>query len=310
MTTELHGLLVVDKPSGATSHDVVASARRLYGTRRVGHAGTLDPLATGVLVLLFGEATKLSEIATVAHKTYRTVISFGRSTHSHDADGNTTAEAPFAMSDLEPAALERALERERARTQQMPPAVSAIKLNGRRAHELTRRGEAPELSQRAVRVEALQLCARSDTTLSFELTVSKGYYVRAFARDLSASLGIPAHVSELRRLRSGHFSVEEACSWPASSAVPLVPFRSALPRLLPVLRLKDRGIQRARCGQLLERDDFFDDPEVTDDRLQTTTMWAWTDKDGLPIAIGRRDAGGYRVRRGFALGADELETAL
>jgi tRNA pseudouridine55 synthase len=297
-----HGVLVVDKPSGATSHDIVARARRIFRTQRVGHAGTLDPLATGVLVLLFGEATKLSEVATLTRKSYRAEVCFGRSTDSHDADGATTEEASLGWQPFDGAALESALAAERARVLQVPPVVSAIKLHGHRAHALSRRGTPPDLAARPVRVESLTLVASEAHTLTLELTVSKGYYVRALARDLSHALGIPAHLSGLRRLVSGDFTLAEACTWPPVPPVSLLPLRALLPRLLPVVRLSSLGVQRARRGQLLQHDDFLEDPEQVSTPpggVHPTTVWAWTNSDGLPIALGRRDADGFRVRRGF-----------
>lgn len=302
-----HGVLVVDKPSGATSHDIVARARRIFRTPRVGHAGTLDPLATGVLVLLFGEATKLSEVATLTRKTYRAELCFGRSTDSHDADGATTLEADLGSEPIDVTALESALVAERARTLQVPPVVSAIKLHGHRAHALSRRGTPPELAPRPVRVESLTLVANQERAVTLELTVSKGYYVRALARDVSQTLGIPAHLSGLRRLASGDFTLAEACPWPPIPPVSLLPLRGLLSRLLPVVRLSSLGVQRARRGQLLQLDDFLDDPEqasMPPGGTEPTTVWAWTDNAGLPIALGRRDADGFRVRRGFATEED------
>src|SRR5690349_5770388 len=161
-----HGIVIVDKPRGPTSHDLVQEARRVFHTRRVGHAGTLDPMATGVLVLLLGEATKLSDLATAADKTYRAGVHFGRATDSHDADGNTTAESASTLEQIAGADLAQALEAERERTLQVPPAVSAIKLQGRRAYELARNGAAPELEARPVRVRRLEVIRRDTHTLT------------------------------------------------------------------------------------------------------------------------------------------------
>jgi tRNA pseudouridine55 synthase len=300
-----HGILIVDKPRGPTSHDVVQRARRLYQTRAVGHAGTLDPLASGVLVLLFGEATKLSGIATAADKRYRTRLSLGRSTESHDADGRTTAEASVRATELDPARLLEALSAERARTWQVPPAVSAIQLHGERAYDLSRRGEPPELEPRAVSVRSLELVARDELSLSFELEVSKGYYVRALARDLATALGVPAHLSELRRLASGLFTLAEAQPWPPEPAQlpPLLPLPAVLPRLLPTLRLSSDGVRRARCGLPLDASHFLDAPAAeTESNVEgrAPTLCAWTDERRTPIAIGRRDGELFRVTRGFA----------
>ena len=297
-----HGIVVVDKPRGPTSHDLVQQARRVFHTRRIGHAGTLDPMATGVLVLLLGEATKLSEIATAADKTYRAGVQFGRATDSHDADGSTTAESCVTLEQIADADLERALHTERERTLQVPPAVSAIKLQGRRAYELARSGAAPELEARPVRVRQLEIVARTTHTLTVELRVSKGYYVRSFARDLGAALGVPTHLNELRRLASGSFSIEEAVAWPPPLPPEPLPLARALAQLLPTLRLSDAGVTRARAGQLLSDADFLEEPPTA---IYThaggePTLYAWIDRNGSPIALGARGSDGWRVRRGFA----------
>jgi len=304
---EPHGLLVVDKPSGVTSHDIVAGARRVFGTRRIGHAGTLDPMATGVLVLLLGEATKLAEIATGADKTYQARVCFGRATDSYDADGRTTAEAPVPLAALEATRVNAALDAERSRSLQTPPGVSAIKLNGQRAYRLSRSGTPPILAARPVRVRSLALLAQGEHTLSLELSVSKGYYVRALARDLGEALGLPAHLDQLRRLASGSFTLAEACSWPPASVPELLSLRAALPRLLPTLRLNSEGVRRARLGQGLRRVDFLDAERARVDEALTgahggtaTTLYAWVDEAGAPIALGLCDGLSLRVRRGFA----------
>jgi tRNA pseudouridine55 synthase len=297
-----HGIVVVDKPRGPTSHDLVQQARRVFRTRRVGHAGTLDPMATGVLVLLLGEATKLSEIATAADKTYRAGVHFGRATDSYDADGRTTTESSVTLEQIAPADLERALQMERERTRQVPPAVSAIKLQGRRAYELARSGTAPELEARAVSVRQLELVSRDTHTLTLELRVSKGYYVRSFARDLGAALGVPTHLNQLRRLASGSFAIAEALAWPPEAPPEPLPLARALAKLLPTVCLRDTGVTRARAGQLLSDADFLDDPAVA---MHThagsePTLCAWLDRNGSPIALGSRESDGWRVRRGFA----------
>jgi tRNA pseudouridine55 synthase len=311
-----HGILVVDKPQGPTSHDIVQDARRLFRTRRVGHAGTLDPMATGVLVILLGEATKLSEVATAADKTYRAQICFGRATDSHDAEGQTTVEAEVCPEDITEARLSQALASERLRSLQIPPAWSAIKLQGRRAYELSRSGAPPALEPRPVSVRALELVERAGNTLSLELRVSKGYYVRALARDIGLALGVPAHLSQLRRLVSGSFTLTEACAWPV--AVPPEPLglQHALGRLVPTLRLTEAGVRRARSGQLLSGADFLDDPRslriplsLGEESSEGTrhTLCAWTDPNGSPIALGSHEDGAFRVRRGFSA---ELATSL
>jgi tRNA pseudouridine55 synthase len=301
----LHGLLVVDKPRGPTSHDVVDQARRRFGTRRVGHGGTLDPMATGVLVLLFGEATKLSEIVAGKRKSYLAELSFGRATDSHDAMGRVTAElaAPDSFT-LEH--MEQVLQAEKQRTEQTPPAVSALKVGGHRAYAMTRAGSAPDLPPRPVEVSSLELRAFAAGRASIELCVSKGYYVRALARDVGSALAVPAHLSALRRTSSGCFTLEEALEWPPSEAPRLLSIAEALPRLARTLRLTADGVLRARRGQLLGAGDFMDEPmpAADDARSAGASLMAWTDAEGLPIALGERAGTQFRVRRGFAADLD------
>ncbi len=288
------GVLVVDKPSGMTSHDVVAQARRIFGTRAVGHAGTLDPMATGVLLLLFGEATKLSNFLTADDKRYRATVVFGRATDSLDADGVTTQEVVVTPEQLDPSRIDAALAGELARLSQVPPAVSAIKVDGRRAHALVRAGQAPELAERAVRVHELELLGREGATITVELCVSKGYYVRAFARDLGTALGLPAHLSALRRLASGGFDLSLARAWPAPPESSLLGTAEAAQRALPSARLSESGLRRARLGQPLEPADFVERPSAAGETE------AWFSAAGELIALGHeREPGVFRVSRGF-----------
>jgi tRNA pseudouridine55 synthase len=289
------GVLVVDKPGKATSHDIVAQARRIFGTREVGHAGTLDPMATGVLLLLFGEATKLSGFLTRDRKRYRATICLGRATDSLDADGQTTEQVPFDPEQLSAAALDSALAVERARLRQVPPAVSAIKVAGKRAYALTRAGNAPELAEREVRVEELTLISRHESELIVEVEASKGYYVRALARDVGASLGFPAHLSQLRRLASGRFELADAHPWPAAADTALLATAEAARRALPAALLAETGERRARLGQTLEPADF-----MSLGGAPLTETEAWFNSAGELIALGHeRTPGEFRVVRGM-----------
>ena len=289
------GVLVVDKPGKATSHDVVAQARRIFGTREVGHAGTLDPMATGVLLLLFGEATKLSGFLTRDRKRYRATVCFGRATDTLDADGQTTEEQAVRPEQLTESAIEAALAGERARRLQIPPAVSAIKVDGRRSYALARAGQAPELAEREVQVEELRLISRSEHELVVEVEASKGYYVRALARDLGQSLGLPAHLSALRRLASGRFELADAAPWPLDPALPLLATAEAARRALPSGTLNETGERRARLGQTIELADFIAPSSAP--LLETA---AWFTSSGELIALGHeRTPGEFRVVRGM-----------
>jgi tRNA pseudouridine55 synthase len=310
-----HGILIVDKPGGMTSHDVVAQARRHFGTRRVGHAGTLDPMATGVLVLLLGEATKLSDVATNEDKAYLAEIRFGRATDSHDAEGQTTAEQVLPPGGLDRAAVEGVLEAERRRRQQVPPSVSALKVEGQRAYRLARSGRPPALDARPVQVRALALVELGEDFARVELQVTKGYYVRAFARDVGHALGVPAHLSALRRVQSGCFRIEEACAWPPAGDVRVTPLVRVLPRLVATRQLTASGVERARQGKVLSASDFVDPEsvEIEAGEAPAAATTAWTDASGTPVALGRRDGDGFRVQRGFTADAappDGVETAV
>mgnify|MGYP001396284416 CR=1 FL=1 len=240
-----HGVLIVDKPSGPTSHDVVARARRVLKTRAVGHAGTLDPMASGVLLVLVGEATKLSSWLTLASKRYQTRIRLGVASDTLDAQG-TLREVPYTQPSE--GQLRAALAAEKQRASQVPPSVSAIKVDGRRAYELTRKGEAPELSPREVSVQELELLSTTERELELRLTVSKGYYVRALARDLAQRLDTCGYLCELRRLASGPFGIAEAVAWspeePGATGGPL----AANASMAPVSPPPRPHIQKPRAG--------------------------------------------------------------
>ncbi len=202
------GLLVVDKPAGWTSHDVVGRGRRLARTKKVGHAGTLDPMATGVLLLGIGRATRLLGHLALTDKAYDASVRLGVSTLTDDAEGEVTATAdPAAVTDEQVAAALAALT---GPIRQVPSAVSAIKVDGVRSYARVRAGETVELPARPVVVSALTVLARRGPVLDLRCTVSSGTYVRALARDLGAALGVGAHLTALRRTRVGPFGLAAA----------------------------------------------------------------------------------------------------
>jgi tRNA pseudouridine55 synthase len=287
----LSGVAVVDKPRGVTSHTVVAQARRLFGRKDIGHAGTLDPMATGVLLVLVGQACKLSGYLTADSKRYAAEISFGRATDTLDAEGRTTEEAPLGPGQLSLEAVTAALAAELSRTEQTPPAVSALKINGERAYALARKGNAVELAARPVRVLELSLLELSPPVLRCELFVSKGYYVRSLARDLGERLGAPAHLSGLRRLASGPFTLAQATPWPALTAPPLLGLAEAAASVLPACRLNEEAVLRARQGKLLTAADFSELPP-------TPGLGAWLTPGGELVALGST-SGELKVVRGF-----------
>lgn len=306
-TTGPSGVLVVDKPVGPTSHDVVGKARRKLGTRRVGHAGTLDPMASGVLVLLVGEGTKLGPYLTAHEKRYRARVTFGRATDTLDREGAETARAaiPAWLRD-ELAAIARgeapgprlaaAFRGELARTAQIPPAYSAIKVDGRRSYDRARKGEEVELPEREVTLRAVSAAAADpsgdEPFLDVDLDVSKGYYVRSFARDLGARLDLPAHLGGLRRTASGPFTLERAVGLDDIQPGALVPVPTAAIEALAEGRLTEEGALRAHHGKALRLADFVLLPPVG-------AASAWLDAAGRLIAIGTRQADEFVSHRGF-----------
>ncbi|MGW5645445.1 tRNA pseudouridine(55) synthase TruB [Saccharopolyspora sp. NPDC003752] len=206
------GLLVIDKPAGMTSHDVVSRVRRIMGTRRVGHAGTLDPMATGVLVLGLERATKLLGHLALDTKAYLATIRLGAATTTDDAEGDVVSEAD--ASGVAEEAIRAGIAELTGDIQQVPSAVSAVKINGRRAYEMVRNGETVELAARPVTVSRFDVLAlrRTERTTDLDVLVecSSGTYVRALARDLGAGLGVGGHLSELRRTRVGPFGLATA----------------------------------------------------------------------------------------------------
>ena len=205
-----HGYLVIDKPLGWTSHDVVARVRRIVGERRVGHAGTLDPAATGVLPVAVGLATRTIEYLAVADKSYRATIRFGVTTDSADSEGDVIAETD--PSHLTLPDIEAALARFRGEISQVPPMHSAIKVDGRRLYELARKGETVEISPRFVTISTLDVVDWAAPDLSIDVTCTKGTYIRSLARDIGEAVGTGAHLAALRRTRTGPFTLDEACS--------------------------------------------------------------------------------------------------
>lgn len=206
------GIVVVDKPAGLTSHDVVGRCRRLFGTRRVGHAGTLDPMATGVLVVGIERATKILGLLTASDKSYAATIRLGQTTTTEDAEGDVlqTISAEHLIDD----AISTAVEGLRGEIDQVPSSVSAIKVDGERAYKLAREGRSVELPARRVRIERFDVLAvrRTGSAVDVDVAVdcSSGTYIRALARDVGAALGVGGHLVALRRNRVGRYGLDEA----------------------------------------------------------------------------------------------------
>ncbi|BBZ27984.1 tRNA pseudouridine synthase B [Mycolicibacterium madagascariense] len=206
------GLVIVDKAAGMTSHDVVGRCRRLFGTRKVGHAGTLDPMATGVLVVGIDRATKILGLLTATDKSYAATIRLGQTTSTEDAEGKVLQ--TVSASHVTDADVERAVAGLRGDIVQIPSSVSAIKVDGRRAYQLVREGATVELAARPVRISRFDVDAvrRVDAFVDVDVRVdcSSGTYVRALARDVGSALGVGGHLTALRRTKVGRYGLDEA----------------------------------------------------------------------------------------------------
>jgi tRNA pseudouridine55 synthase len=206
------GIVVVDKPAGLTSHGVVARCRRIFRTRRVGHAGTLDPMATGVLVIGIERATKILGLLTETSKSYAATIRLGQSTSTEDAEGELLHQV--SAGHLTEADITGAISGLRGKIMQVPSAVSAVKVGGRRAYRLARAGQAVELAARPVRIDRFDVVSVRGhdrfVDLDVEVDCSSGTYIRALARDLGDTLGVGGHLRALRRTRVGRFGLDQA----------------------------------------------------------------------------------------------------
>jgi tRNA pseudouridine55 synthase len=250
MTDPVDGIVVVDKPAGYTSHDVVARIRRLAGTRRVGHAGTLDPMATGVLVVGIGKATRLLGHLAARDKDYDATIRLGITTTSDDADGDVMSTTdPTAVGD---AAIRVAMSSLTGDIEQVPSAVSAVKVDGVRAYAKVRAGESVELKARPVHVARFELRERRGDELDVGVTCSTGTYVRALARDLGAALGVGAHLTALRRTRVGNISLDSARSLDElGDTFTVMPLAEVVAGAFPRWDFADDDARRIGLGQRL-----------------------------------------------------------
>ena len=288
--------MVVDKAAGQTSHTVVARVRRLLGTRKVGHAGTLDPMATGVLVVGVERATRLLGHLMLTDKTYEATIRLGVSTVTDDAEGDVLGTP--GVRDLDEARLEAALETLRGPILQAPTAVSAIKVDGVRSYARVRAGEDVALAPRPVTVHRLDLLARrADVVdglpvvdLDVVVECTSGTYVRALARDLGTTLGSAGHLTALRRTRVGPFGLDEAVVLPEpgpdAPAPPVEPISGVAARCFPVLHLAPAQAADVRVGRRL--------PDVELDGLT-----ALVDHDGTFLALYRPGPDGARPEAVF-----------
>jgi len=297
----VNGWLILDKPVGMTSTHAVAVAKRLYNARKAGHAGTLDPLASGLLPIALGEATKTVPYVMDGEKAYRFTVQWGVETNSDDADG-----VAVATSDKRPsrAQIEAILPGFVGAIQQVPPQFSALKIDGERAYDLAREGEQVHLEARQVEIHALALVAAGADEATFEAACGKGTYVRALARDFGRQLGCYGHVVALRRMRVGGFEEEDAVTMPALEAAGetgpgapalaglLLPIEAALSDL-PEIEVAQSDATRLLNGQpvlLRGRDAPVGGGTV------------FVAHKGRPIAIAEIEQGSLQPRRAFVLG--------
>ncbi|WP_062561591.1 tRNA pseudouridine(55) synthase TruB [Paracoccus aminovorans] len=290
---EIHGWLIVDKPAGVGSTDVVGKVRWALDAKKAGHAGTLDPDATGVLAIALGEATKTVPILTEALKAYDFTVNWGAETASDDASG-----AVLKTSDIRPdaAAIRAALPAFTGEIMQVPPNVSAVKVDGERAYDLAREGEAVALAARPLWVESLELLGSTPDTAELRMVCGKGGYVRSIARDLGRALGCLGHVARLRRIWSGPFDAEDGIGFDridranqAEIEAALLPLQAALADL-PQLQATEMGATRilnGNPGQVLGHAEFGEE--------------VWVSREGRALCIGRYMGGEVHPSRVFNL---------
>lgn len=291
---EIHGWLIVDKPAGIGSTDVVGKVRWALDAKKAGHAGTLDPDATGVLAIALGEATKTVPILTDALKAYDFTVNWGAQTSTDDASGQVLETAQTRPdADMIRAALPGFV----GDILQVPPAVSAVKVDGERAYDLAREGEVVELAARPLWVESLELLATTPDTAQLRMVCGKGGYVRAIARDLGRQLGCLGHVAHLRRIWSGPFEAENGIAFDridranqAELEAALLPIQSALADL-PQMQATELGairILNGNPGQVLGHAEFGEE--------------VWVSRNGRALCIGRYMGGEVQPSRVFNLG--------
>jgi tRNA pseudouridine55 synthase len=287
----MDGVLVVDKPQGLTSHDVVAVARRSLHERRIGHTGTLDPLATGVLPLACGRATRLVRFLVSSDKDYEATVRFGMATDTYDITGSETSRSGRVP---ERADVEAALISLRGEYLQMPPAYSAKKVAGERAYVRARRDEAVTLAPAPVRVTRAELVELTGHSARIDITCSAGFYVRTFAHSLGELVATGACLEALRRTRSGEFSVDQAVELEhlRQSSRAVTERWISLERLLPSMpsvRLNSEGRKRVTHGQMLGA------THVLEARTTRTAPGSWFrlfDEEGQLVALGTVDSDG------------------
>jgi tRNA pseudouridine55 synthase len=302
----MHGALIVDKPAGPTSHDVVARVRRAIGISRIGHTGTLDPLATGVLALVVGRATRLAQFLSSDEKQYVAGVRLGWATATYDAEERTMRGERGELIVQPPqrpapavgeAEIREALTAFVGSYAQLPPPFSAKKIGGTPAYQLARLEKDVDLKPAQVSVKALELAALDEGLATLQIVCSSGFYVRSLAHDLGTRLGCGAHLESLRRTRTGDFTVAEATPLDLIMAEGvealgrLLPLASLLPKL-PRVVVNARGAKRTAHGNALATEDLFEGDASTLAAAQDPGPIRVLDADGALLAIGERGRGG------------------
>lgn len=302
----MHGVIVIDKQAGITSHDVVARVRRILKTKRVGHTGTLDPFATGVMVVLIGQATRLAQFLDKDEKEYEALMQFGAETDTGDATGVRSAVCELRNEEIE----ERlnttdwnpVFEKFRGEIMQIPPMYSAKKIEGRKLYELAREGQSVERKAVPVKIVKLEVLPANEfrtphSALRIRVTCSAGTYIRTLAEDIGRAVGVGAHLCELRRTRAGKFGIASAITLDELAAADepsslLIPMSDAVSHL-PEVRLSDERIAKTKSG-LSSRigDSGFADK-------QTVRI---ADANGILVAIGHYDTAENSVQPKIVLG--------
>lgn len=286
------GWVILDKPLGLSSAAAVGIVRRLFDAAKAGHGGTLDPLATGVLPIALGEATKTMSMVLEGDKAYRFTLTFGESRNTDDGEGVVTATSRVRP---DSAAIQAVIPRFTGAVEQVPPAYSAIKVGGERAYALARAGEAVQLDARTVQIDRLELLFCEGDKAEFAVDCGKGTYIRSLARDLAQALGSVGYMSALRRTKAGRFTEKaafsldslEALRHSARLAEALLPLSAVLDDI-PALAMSDDDAHRLRCGQRI--------------RVSGSTQGiVFVTADGKPVALARIEAGVAESIRVFNL---------
>lgn len=270
------GILLINKPEGITSHDVVSRVRRRFGTKRVGHAGTLDPIATGLLVVAVGPATRFLQYLPLEPKVYEVELHFGAETATYDTEGEITVRRDCPP-DLD-AAIAAQLEQFRGAITQLPPMYSAVKKEGKALYEYARAGIEVERKERQVFITRFDPLGGEGDHRSFEIECSGGTYIRSLGHDLGQAIGCGAHVCKLRRTRVGRFSNDNAPRLNEVEAGHLMPLREALAPM-PMIELNEAQVRRVREGQAVD---------VSDVQGRYAAL---LDPEGRVISVGRLEEG-------------------